>query len=226
MRDADVRRVLLIRLNAMHGDDPTTIVVEELGLRCGTVRADVAVVNGCLKGYEIKSDKDTLKRLGRQAEIYGKVFDTVTLIVGESHLKEATDTVPNWWGIEIAHSGDAKGGVDLTSFRQENPNHAIEPFDVAQLLWRDEVLNALSDVLPSKKLANKPRKYLWQALVDVLSLEQLKTLVREKLKSRPRWRAGEERRLSDEMSRPCATSLDCQFQQPRSRSHRYIRRPS
>ena len=45
MRDADVRRVLLDRLNALYGTDPTTIVVKELGLQRGSVRADVAVVN-------------------------------------------------------------------------------------------------------------------------------------------------------------------------------------
>ena len=226
MRDGDVRRVLLGRLNVTYGVDPTTIVVEELGLCRGTVRADVAVVNGCLKGYEIKSDKDTLKRLSRQSEVYNKVFDTVTLVVGESHLNQAKDVVPSWWGIETAHSDEPSSSVYLASFRSEGPNPGIEPLDLVQLLWRDEVLGLLSRADPSRRIASKPRKYLWQALVDLLPLEQLKDVVRETLKSRTRWRAGAERTPGDEMSQPSAKSSGCQFQQTRSRSRRYIHRPN
>jgi hypothetical protein len=226
MRDPDVRRVLLDRLNDFYEADPTTIVVEELGLRRGTVRADVAVVNGCLKGYEIKSDRDTLRRLARQSEVYGKVFDTVTLLVGESHIHEAEGAVPSWWGIEVARSGESSSGVYLAPFRSECPNPGIEPLDIVQLLWRDEVLSILSRVNSSHNLANKSRKYLWEALVDLLPLEQLKDVVRETLKSRTRWRAVGEQTPGDEMSQPSAKSSDCLFQQTRSRSRRYIHRPN
>jgi hypothetical protein len=34
---------------------PTTLVVDELGLEHGKCRADIAVINGHLIGYEIKS---------------------------------------------------------------------------------------------------------------------------------------------------------------------------
>jgi pseudouridine-5'-phosphate glycosidase len=104
MRDGEVRQVLRERLNAIYGAEPTTIIVEELGLRCGAVRADLAVVNGRLKGYEIKSERDTLTRLARQCEVYSKVFDTVTIVVAERHLHGAVDVVPEWWGIDIAGS--------------------------------------------------------------------------------------------------------------------------
>ena len=61
MRDADVRLVLKHALVARYGETDT-IIVEELGLCRGSVRADIAVINGLMKGFEIKSDRDTLQR--------------------------------------------------------------------------------------------------------------------------------------------------------------------
>ena len=67
-------------------NDPQTLIVEELGIRQGAARVDVAVVNGSLHGYEIKSARDTLERLPKQSELYSSVFDTITLVTAENHL--------------------------------------------------------------------------------------------------------------------------------------------
>ena len=105
MRDADVRRVLRQRLDASYGTDASTIIVEELGLCRGTVRADMAVINGILKGYEIKSDRDTLTRLANQAGTYNRIFDTLTIVVADRHLERTEQIIPSWWGIEVATAG-------------------------------------------------------------------------------------------------------------------------
>ncbi len=60
--DSDIRAVLRSRLFLKHPDEADTVVIEELGLCRGQVRVDVAVVNGLLHGYEIKSDRDSLRR--------------------------------------------------------------------------------------------------------------------------------------------------------------------
>lgn len=61
--DADIRSVLRSRLSFQHAAEADTVVIEELGLCRGQVRVDVSVVNGLLHGYEIKSDRDSLRRL-------------------------------------------------------------------------------------------------------------------------------------------------------------------
>src|SRR6185312_2727790 len=96
MRDSDVRKATLAMLAALHEGDNTTRIVEEMGVWSGAVRVDIAVINGKLWGYELKSDSDTLERLPRQAEIYGKVFDRMTLIVGNRHADRAFKVVPRW----------------------------------------------------------------------------------------------------------------------------------
>ncbi len=85
MRDSDVRKALHSRVLRDHHNDPNTLVLNELGLRHGACRVDVAVVNGSLHGYELKSDMDTLERLPAQVGLYGKVLDKATLVVGARH---------------------------------------------------------------------------------------------------------------------------------------------
>src|SRR4051812_15627734 len=89
MRDSDVRKALKERLHTQHVDDPHTVILEEMGVWSGSVRIDVAVINGELNGYELKSDRDTLERLPLQADIYSRVFDRLELVVGQRHATKA-----------------------------------------------------------------------------------------------------------------------------------------
>ena len=98
MRDLDIRRLLRRHLVSKFGTDPTALIPDEFSICCGKVRADMAVVNGELKGFEIKSDQDTLYRLRSQASVYGNIFDTVTIVTGPRHIRKAKKIVPSWWG--------------------------------------------------------------------------------------------------------------------------------
>lgn len=71
MRDRDVRQALHRKVLKEHHGDADTLVLDELGLRHGTCRVDIAVVNGYLHGYEIKSDSDTLERLPARSPLMG-----------------------------------------------------------------------------------------------------------------------------------------------------------
>src|SRR5271170_7013537 len=117
MRDVDIRTALRRHLSATCDDDPTTLILDELGICSGSVRVDIAVVNGSLKGFEIKSDSDTLDRLANQADAYNKVFDTLSVVVEKRHLKKVRSMVPAWWGIYLAEARES-GDVDLESVRR------------------------------------------------------------------------------------------------------------
>lgn len=224
MRDADVRRVLRRWLSAMYGGDANTLIVEELGLCSGSVRADMAVVNGSLKGYEIKSERDRLDRLFAQAEIYSRVFDTVTIVVADRHLKPTKSLVPAWWGIDLV-TPLGESDVIIQPLRKESANPEVDPSALVQLLWRDEALGFLASraiPLPRKK----SRQNIWNCLVANLSLSELRTGVRASLKSRTRWRAAGEQIPDGERSQLSATSSGslCPLVLPRSR--RYTYRPN
>src|ERR1700755_210395 len=120
MRDRDIRSALHRVLQAEHATDQHTLIVDELGLCQGAARADVAVLNGSLAGFEIKSDRDTLARLPNQAQIYGRVFDYVTIVVGAKHARSIRSSVPSFWGITVASEMD--GHLELKTRRQAKRN--------------------------------------------------------------------------------------------------------
>jgi hypothetical protein len=67
--DFDIRLALHAKRLRRLKTHPNTLVIDELGLAHAKSRIDVAVINGCIHGYEIKSDKDTLDRLSKQIDI-------------------------------------------------------------------------------------------------------------------------------------------------------------
>jgi hypothetical protein len=204
MRDRDIRSALHAHLWAEHHDDRATLILDELGLCQGAVRADVAVINGSLAGFEIKSDRDTLARLPNQVEVYGRVFDYVTLIVGPKHAATIGKAVPAFWGIVVATEDD--GVLHLRSLQSAKRNRNVDALAVARLLWRDEALALLAHHDLDTGLRSKPRRRLWAALVAGLRADELAAAVRETLRAREGWRSDRPPSRCGDSWRSIATS--------------------
>ena len=188
MRDIDIRRALRTEMRRVHSGEPDTLIVEELGLCQGAVRVDLAVVNGTIHGFEIKSDQDTLARLPVQSDVYSRTFDYVTLITAPAHMRKAKAIVPKWWGVWTATERD--GRVSLKETRRPRPNPVADSYLLAQLLWRDETLQLLEERGLAKGVRSKPRDVLWRRLATAFSAAELGAAVREVFKCRgPGWRA-------------------------------------
>ncbi|NTX07033.1 sce7726 family protein [Myxococcus sp. CA040A] len=187
MRDIDVRRALQRDVLSIHAGEVGTLVLNELGLEHGLVRVDVAVINGAIHGYELKSDKDTLDRLPAQVRAYSAALDMATLVAGERHLKAARKMVPRWWGLCTAIMEDG-GTVRIEARREAKQNPKPTPLAIANLLWREEALDVLERLGHATGIRSKPRKVLYAKLVEVLSLDELRDVVRVRLKSRTAWR--------------------------------------
>jgi len=187
MRDRDIRAALWTLLDEEHADDPETLVLDELGICEGATRADVAVVNGSLAAFEIKSDRDTLARLPAQVKAYQRVFDIVTVVVGGRYVERIIKAIPESWGvIQAVNDG---GPIKLEAIRNPEANTEVDPFSLTQLLWRDEALELLEKRDLAKGLRGKPRRVLWQVIADQLSPEELSEAVRAQLKARAGWRS-------------------------------------
>lgn len=193
MRDSDIRAVLHSRLEARHGGDPKTRIVDELGVLMGDSRVDVAVINGKLEGFEIKSDRDRLVRLPRQADAYGRVFDRMTVVCCERHAAGVALCVPDWWGIEVVRS--VNRCTRIVQMRPPRANPGVEPGAVVQLLWRDEVLDELERLDRADGLRSKPRQVLWETLADALPPRVLRAVVRDRLRTRKDWRVRGQPRI-------------------------------
>lgn len=182
MRDYDIRRELDVLLHQQHAGEPNTFIRHEVGLCAGKRRVDVALLNGEFAGYEIKSDVDSLARLLGQASDYGQVLDRVTLVTTVRHLEKSMGLLPQWWGIMVARQG--QGSIILEPVREAVANPELEPYALAQLLWRDEALEELKSRGLARGLTKKARHYLWRALMQAVPIEELRDLVRERVKAR------------------------------------------
>ncbi|WP_156200516.1 sce7726 family protein [Actinotalea caeni] len=185
MRDRHVRAALHSYLSDLHSAElDDTLFVDEMGL-AGLVRVDVAVVNGTLSGFELKSASDTLRRLPTQVEVYSQVLDHSTLVVAENHHEHACSMLPEWWGCLVA-TWDGET-VALEEVRPAARNPSIDPYALATLLWRDEALAILDRHDAASGVRSKPRPAMWQRLVERLELPTLRDEVRAALKAREGW---------------------------------------
>ncbi len=141
--DGDIRAPLRSRLAQRHASDRDAFVVEELPIARGSSRVDLAVINGRVEGYEIKSSKDTLDRLPRQIDLYSAALERMTLVAAPKHLAEAMKIIPEWWAVFSAERG-ARGSVRFRRLRIGKPNPSRCPNACVELLERNELVSLLS----------------------------------------------------------------------------------
>jgi hypothetical protein len=181
--DPEIRAALLGRLHRLHDDEREVVFLEELGLCRGQVFVDVTVVNGALHGYEIKSDRDSLRRLVGQAALYGRVLDRATLVVGSRHATDAAAAVPSWWGILVA--GSSGSGIRFQQVRRGRRNPSRDRRALVELLWLDSALELLAARNAIHGYRGKPRHEVWDRVCELYDLDEVADAVRALLKARP-----------------------------------------
>jgi hypothetical protein len=166
-------------------------MIPELALFQARARIDLAVINGRLTGWEIKTDVDSLSRLPHQASIYNRIFDEIWLAAAERHLSKAETLVPAWWGISVITTS-ADGFCCLSTARQSCLNPQVDLDVLVRLLWRHETLEELESLGIGGSLKRAPRTVLWQAFAEAvpshISKRSLQERIRLRLMERPGWR--------------------------------------
>jgi hypothetical protein len=184
MNDIKIRMLLLDELNTKYDNCEDTRIINELGLENGASRVDVAVVNGILHGFEIKSDLDTLDRLPRQMEYYNRAFERMTIVVSRKFLKEVNHLIPNWWGIKTI-STDQTRLIDVRKGRKVSKQ---DPNLIINLLWKKE-LEGLIDHIGLPKSYKKMRKnQLLSLLKTEADFDVIRSYVYMVLKTRENWK--------------------------------------
>jgi len=197
MKDFEIRENFHKKILKRHHLCEATLVIDELGLKHGKCRADIAVINGHLSGFEIKSDKDSLVRLTGQINNYNRIFDYSTLIVGTSHIEKAFSIIPPWWGVINCTKGK-RGAVSFKTIRRAKRNKQTDPKSIAQLLWRNEVEEILVQHGVSNKALRQRRTILYEQLAKYLDTNDLRVAVKSYLKKRTDWRDPEQSFLYDD----------------------------
>lgn len=134
----------------------TTTVLNEL--RAGSSKADIVVLNGTSTAYEIKSERDTFKRLASQIADYRSVFASVNVVTSPAQADDVLRLVP-----------DDVGVLALTSrFRLQTVREASnEPERTSSLailgtLRLEEAMRVLDDL--RVPLPDVPNTQRWREL--------------------------------------------------------------
>jgi len=186
MKDLEIREELHKNHLSHYKYDPNSKVIDELGLCQGSIKIDIAVINGSLIGYEIKSEQDTLDRLPAQMDMYNKIFDYINIVVNESHLESVRKMIPSYWGIVCVKK--LQDDFKLETRRAAKKNTHSDSFHISQLLWKEEALDVLKRENLDKGMKTKTRIQIWNKLAESLSKENINAYVREYIKKRQDWR--------------------------------------
>ncbi len=95
LSEKDIKAILIDRLIDKGQVDGDSVLINELFVGNFKRRVDLALANGKLQAFEIKSDLDSLYRLSGQIETYCKYFDKVTLICSQKFTEKAKEIVPD-----------------------------------------------------------------------------------------------------------------------------------
>ncbi len=184
---ADIRYALYARHLHRIRARPDTLVINELGLAHAKCRIDVAVINGCIHGYEIKSAIDTLGRLDRQLKIYCQTLQKLTLVVATKHVDAVMGIIPKWCGLIEVKEGP-RGGISFHRMQKSQSNPHVKPYMVAHLLWREEVKDLLKERGVALRDLQGNRKQLYKMLCKTMSLNEITTSILGCMEHRKAWR--------------------------------------
>lgn len=106
------------------------VLINEMVVANWSRRADLAVANGRLWAFEIKSDLDTLVRLKGQVETYQQRFDKVVVVTTERYASRAAAMLPDSVGLWIVEPINESGG----KVRVVRPGRVVEVRERAALL--------------------------------------------------------------------------------------------
>lgn len=186
-KDTDIRVALHAKRLRRVKAQADTLVIDELGLAHAKSRIDVAVINGCIHGYEIKSAKDTLDRFATQIDIYRQTLQKLTIVAAPKHVAGIMSHAPEWCGVIAAEQGP-RGGISFHVLRNAAANPEIDPVMMAHLLWRDEVIELLDQAGYAPKELRRPRKQLYETLCEAMTLREITASIRAFMVQRRTWR--------------------------------------
>ncbi|MBS1886044.1 MAG: sce7726 family protein [Actinobacteria bacterium] len=163
---------------ASAGERP--VLVEEFWVPESHERADLVAVAGEIWAFEIKSPRDSLARLPRQAAAFSRLFDRCVAVLATAHLGPGMKRVPPWWGVIDAGERDDDR---LEWIRQPGPNPEVDLELLVKLLWKEEAL-AVAAELGIETSARASRHALWRRLLRDASPASLKVCVRSAVAGR------------------------------------------
>ena len=136
----------------------TATPIEEF--RVGSSLADLVVLNGTSTVYEIKSERDTFRRLASQIENYSKVFERTYVVTSATRLRSLEHDLPKHVGIITLSPNYA-----LQTVREATTNwELIDTIAISRTMTIPEACTALERL--GTPVPNVPNMLIRRAIDD------------------------------------------------------------
>ncbi len=182
LRDPQIRGPLHLWLQRKFSRHCETEILHELKMPRLSGPVDVAVINGRLCGFEIKSDFDSLSRLPRQVRAFSAIFDEVCVVTTKRHSAAARKIIPKWWKLAIQSA--RRGKVSFRTVQKGFNNPSVKPDALLHMLTRKELLSIISGRNINVNARKLRRFEIISFLLGSLQLEDVQYEVRRLLKVR------------------------------------------
>ena len=166
------------------------LVIEELPICGHAARADFAVIDMSISGFEIKSERDTLRRLENQILHYDKVFEYSWLVVAAQHFQEAKQIVPWHWGLMTV---PGKKDLGLEICREPTRNAEISSNAILEFLWTNELIEILVENNINGFGQSWGRQKLRCLIADELETIDVVEATLSRMAARRRWQVASQR---------------------------------
>ncbi len=115
----------------------------EFGVLQHAARADIAMLDADgLSLMELKTERDSTRRLPDQARLYSYVANSCAVFVHPKHVKKTLAIVPEWWGVFVESPSES---VPMGIERLCRPNPERKAIHIARLLHKGEAVRMLRD---------------------------------------------------------------------------------
>jgi hypothetical protein len=179
IREKDIKAALIDWLFDK-GQTEDAVIINEMVVANWSRRADIAIANGRLYAFEIKSSFDNLKRLPGQVDLFSSYFDKVTVVAASKFVPKILETYPTEIGVlEVI---DQSGSAKIRQARAGRLNETRDPLVLSDFLTKAE----LSKLLRSEGIAAPPNSTR-RALVELiyrLPSSSIKKYVLSKIKEK------------------------------------------
>lgn len=178
MRDRDIRVALESWLLSKQHGSPVRII-HEFPIPRPSSRIDIALINGRISGYEIKSDVDSLTRLPSQVSSYRKIFEHLCVVTTPQKSRSVLENTPSWCGVlSYGHDGQFK----ILRKTKRNPN--VDAECLLYSLSKKELLTiSMTAGLNSVKNKNSKSQII-SKIVSKISKRSIINNCRDQLKNR------------------------------------------
>ncbi|MCX2895480.1 sce7726 family protein [Stenotrophomonas lactitubi] len=175
LSESDIKAIAIARLVRMRRITSSSIIANEYRLGGSGIRADLAILDRTFIGVEVKSDRDTLRRLASQVSAYQRYFDRTILVLADKHLPNIRIDLS---GVEVWSISDSGAIKTISACKRARPADLRQNLiDLLPSRQRNRLLDPNQGTLMGKAVVETFREYFtnrfkptsiafWESIAD------------------------------------------------------------